>query len=205
MALHRIRQKNELEVVALLTTVTEEVRRISMHGIREELVEAQAQSLGLPLDKVYLPFPCPNAVYEQRLRGAFEQWKGKGISHIIFGDVFLEDIRRYRETKLTQGILEPVFPLWGTDTRTLAKEMIQEGFRSVLTCVDSKRLPASFSGRLFDSRLLKELPPGVDPCGENGEFHTFVFDGPLFKPAIQVRVGEKILRQGFEFSDILSA
>jgi uncharacterized protein (TIGR00290 family) len=174
-----------------------------MHGVREELLEMQAESLGLQLQKVMIPYPCPNTVYEEKMRKTLQLWKGKGVTHVIFGDLFLEDIRRYREEKLALLDLTPVFPVWGRDTSRLAREMIAAGFRAILSCVDPRKLDPNFAGREFDSSLLRDLPKGVDPCGENGEFHTFVYDGPPFRKPIRVQVGEKVIRDGFRFADII--
>ena len=203
MALRRVLTTKEVDVVCLLTTTTYQFHRVSMHGVREELVHLQAKSLGYPLEKIQIPYPCPNEIYEQQMQNVLSGWKAKGVSHVIFGDLFLEDIRKYREEKLAQIHLKPVFPLWGESTAKLAKEMIQVGFRCVVTCVDPKKLDAGFAGRQFDDSFLRDLPPHVDPCGENGEFHTFVYDGPLFDEPIPVVVGESVLRDGFQFVDLL--
>jgi uncharacterized protein (TIGR00290 family) len=174
-----------------------------MHGVREELLEMQAESLGFQLQKVMIPYPCPNTVYEEKMREALQFWKKEGVTHVIFGDLFLEDIRRYREEKLALLNLTPVFPVWGRDTAKLAREMIASGFRAILSCVDPRKLDPNFVGRQFDLSLLRELPEGVDPCGENGEFHTFVYDGPRFKKPLRVHVGETVTRDGFQFADII--
>jgi len=203
MALHRTVASGQFEVVCLLTTVSESFHRVSMHGVREELLERQAASLGFQLQKVMIPYPCPNAVYEERMREVLEIWKARGVTHVIFGDLFLEDIRRYREEKLALIGLAPVFPVWGRDTHGLAREIVTLGFRAVLSCVDPRKLDPSFAGRQFDLALLRDLPEGVDPCGENGEFHTFVYDGPPFREPIRVEVGERVNRDGFEFADIV--
>jgi len=203
MALYRTLAAKEYEVVGLLTTISDEFHRVSMHGVREELLETQAQLAGFELEKVMIPYPCPNAIYEEKMRDALVRWIRKGISHVIFGDLFLEDIRRYREEKLAQLGLTPVFPVWGTETSALAREMLRVGFRAVITCVDTKKLEREFAGREFDESLLADLPKSVDPCGENGEFHTFVYDGPVFKRRIPIRVGDIVNRDGFEFADIL--
>jgi uncharacterized protein (TIGR00290 family) len=174
-----------------------------MHGVREELLDRQAESLGIPLEKVLIPYPCPNAVYEEKMRNTLSLWKERGVTHVIFGDLFLEDIRRYREANLSQLDLTPVFPVWGTDTVSLAREMLEVGFRAILTCVDPRKLDGKFAGRKFDSSLLEDLPPTVDPCGENGEFHTFVYDGPIFRESIPVEIGQSVLRDGFQFADVL--
>jgi uncharacterized protein (TIGR00290 family) len=174
-----------------------------MHGVREELLELQAGAFGLPLQKVVIPYPCPDVVYEEKMHEILEFWKGKGVTHVVFGDLFLEDIRRYREEKLALLGLNPIFPVWGRDTTSLAEEIIAVGFRAVLSCVDPRKLNPNFAGREFDSSLLRDLPDGVDPCGENGEFHTFVYDGPLFKKPIRIEVGEKVMRDGFQFVDLL--
>jgi uncharacterized protein (TIGR00290 family) len=202
MALFRTLGAKELEVVCLLTTVSDAFHRVSMHGVREELLELQAKSLGLQLQKVAIPYPCPNAVYEEKMQEVLSFWKEKGVTHVIFGDLFLEDIRKYREEKLAQLKLTPVFPVWGKDTANLAREMLKVGFRAVIVCVDPTKLDPKFAGRDFDSILLKDLPESVDPCGENGEFHTFVFDGPIFKNTIPVQVGELVMRDGFQFADL---
>jgi len=203
MALCRVLAAQELEVVCLLTTVSDRFRRVSMHGVREELLDRQAEAAGLPLEKVLIPYPCPNAVYEERMRNALSMWKRRGVTHAIFGDLFLEDIRKYREANLAQLNLVPTFPVWGRDTSTLAHEMLKVGFKAILTCVDPKKLDANFAGRQFDASLLNDLPAEVDPCGENGEFHTFVYDGPVFRKPIPVEVGEKVQRDGFVFADLL--
>jgi len=203
IALQRTLEAGQFEVLCLLTTLSEPFQRVSMHGVREELLELQAESIGLQLQKVKIPYPCPNAVYEERMRSTLSNWKARGLTHVIFGDLFLEDIRRYREEKLVLLNLTPVFPVWGRDTARLAREIIDAGFRAVLTCVDPRKLDPSFAGREFDDSILRDLPAGVDPCGENGEFHTFVYDGPIFRKPIQIEVGEKVSRDGFQFADII--
>jgi uncharacterized protein (TIGR00290 family) len=205
MSLYRVLQSHEYKIACLLTTVSESFHRVSMHGVREELLDLQAKSVGYSLEKVLIPCPCPNEIYEEKMRHALSSWKSKDVSAVIFGDLFLEDIRKYREEKLSQAGLKPIFPLWGEDTRTLAAEMLKVGFRAVITCVDPKKLDTRFAGRQFDESFLKEIPSQVDPCGENGEFHTFVYDGPVFKEPIPVEVGETVLRDGFQFADILLA
>jgi len=202
MALHRTMAAKEFDVVCLLTTVSDAFRRVSMHGVRQQLLELQAESVGIQLQKVLIPYPCPNAVYEEKMREVLSLWKGKGVTHVIFGDLFLEDIRKYREEKVAQINLTPIFPVWGKDTANLAREMLEAGFRAIICCVDPRKLDANFAGREFDSSFLRDLPENVDPCGENGEFHTFVYDGPIFKKPIQVQVGERVMRDGFQFADI---
>lgn len=203
MALHRIRAHGELEVASLLTTVTDSFHRVSMHGVREELLDAQARALGYPLEKVRIPYPCPNEIYEQKMRASLLRWKTRNVTHAVFGDLFLEDIRRYREEKLSELGLKPVFPLWLEDTAKLAIATIQEGFRAHVVCVDLKKLDSAFAGREFDEAFLSDLPPHIDPCGENGEFHTFVFEGPIFRDPIPVIVGGSTVRDGFQFVDLL--
>ena len=198
-----VRKQGEYEVEALLTTVNAEFQRVAMHSVRESLLRAQAESTGLPLVTVPIPYPCPNAVYEEAMAGAMEQARTKGITHMIFGDLFLEDIRRYREEKLAGTGITPVFPLWGLDTRQLASQMVGAGLRALLTCVDPRRLDASFAGRQFDTDLLADLPKNVDPCGENGEFHTFAYCGPMFRAPINVDRGAVVERDGFVFADAL--
>ncbi|MGA2626384.1 MAG: diphthine--ammonia ligase [Candidatus Bathyarchaeia archaeon] len=202
MALHRTLAAKEFEVVCLLTTISDAFHRVSMHGVREELLELQAESLGIQLQKMMIPYPCPNAVYEEKMSEMLSFWKKKGVTHVIFGDLFLEDIRKYREEKITQINLTPVFPVWGNDTANLAREMLGVGFRAVICCVDPRKLDVQFVGREFNSSLVRDLPANVDPCGENGEFHTFVFDGPIFKKPIPVQVGERVMRDGFQFADL---
>ncbi|MBI3547622.1 MAG: adenine nucleotide alpha hydrolase [Elusimicrobia bacterium] len=204
-ALHRVRTEGRLEVVALLTTVTEAYARVAMHGVRESILDEQARAAGLPLEKVPIPSPCPNAVYEERFEAALSRWKARGATKVVFGDLFLEDIRAYREKQLARVGLEGVFPLWRRDTAELARAMLREGFRATLVCVDPRKLPAAFAGRAFDEALLADLPAGVDPCGENGEFHTCVHGGPVFSRDIPVSPGESVLREGFAFADLLPA
>jgi len=203
MALHRVLKDKEFEVACLLTTVTERFHRVSMHGVREELLDAQAESMGYQVEKVLIPYPCPNEVYEEKMAKVLSVWKSKGVRHVIFGDLFLEDIRKYREERLSRIDMIPVFPLWRQNTLTLAREMLNSGFRALVTCVDPKKLDPSFAGRSYDQAFLNDLPVNVDPCGENGEFHTFTYDGPVFAKPIPVEVGERVMRDGFEFVDVM--
>lgn len=202
--LHMLRQQADIELVGLLTTFNEKADRVAMHAVRRQLVEQQAAAAGLPLIPVFLPWPCSNAEYEAALKSALEQAQAESeIDAIAFGDLFLEDIRRYRETQMVALDIEPLFPIWQQPTAELARTMIDGGVKAYLTCVDPKQCPVEFAGQEFDFTLLNELPASVDPCGENGEFHTFVFDGPMFDAPIGVRVGETIERDGFVFADIL--
>jgi uncharacterized protein (TIGR00290 family) len=202
-ALHAVRRQGELEVVGLLTTVTAEFARVSMHGVREELLDRQAAALHLPCTKLRLPWPCSNEIYEREMGEALAAASASGVTHVVFGDLFLQDIRAYREAKLAGTGLSPVFPLWQRDTRALAREMLDGGLRATLTCVDPRALDRSFAGRELDRALLLELPPGVDPCGENGEFHTFAWSGPMFEAPIAVAAGPVVERDGFAFADLL--
>jgi uncharacterized protein (TIGR00290 family) len=204
-ALHVLRARPDVQVAGLVTTINEAFDRVAMHGVRRRLVEAQAAAAGLPLWTVPLPWPCPNAVYEERMADLVRRARGEGITHMAFGDLFLEDIRAYRVRQLAGTGIEPLFPIWTSpdQTRNLAAAMLAAGLRATLTCVDPRRLGPSFAGRAFDDALLVELPPGVDPCGENGEFHTFCQAGPMFERPIAVRVGERIERDGFWFADLL--
>ncbi len=202
-ALHVARQKGEVEIVALLTTLNASVARVAMHGVREELLDSQAQMLDLPLVKVPLPWPCPNEAYEQAMARAMNRARDEGITCVLFGDLFLEDIRKYREKNLAPTGIRPLFPLWGLETAKLARDMVEAGLRASLTCINPKKLPARFAGRTFDTGLLEELPAGVDPCGENGEFHTFAFAGPMFRKRIPVKTGEIVEREGFVYADVL--
>src|SRR5215467_13432006 len=188
--LHVLREEGKLEVVGLLTTVNEQSDRVAMHAVRTELLRAQAASVGVPLWPVPIPSPCSNAEYEERMASALARAKEAGIGVIAFGDLFLEDIRRYREEKLATVEVSPVFPIWGVPTDALAREMIAAGLRARITCVDPKQLSGSFAGREFDQDLLAALPASVDPCGERGEFHTFAYDGPMFSRPVPVRSGE---------------
>jgi len=203
MALHALRAEGHCRVTTLLTTITEEYNRISMHGVRRALLERQAESLGLPLHAVLIPPQCINATYEERMKEALAQHFARGVRRVAFGDIFLEDLRAYREKNLALASMQALFPIWKRDTRELASEFIRQGFRAIAVCVDPRVLDASFAGRELDASFFADLPPGVDPCGENGEFHTFVFDGPVFKRPIACRVGEKVVRDGFCFCDLL--
>jgi uncharacterized protein (TIGR00290 family) len=202
-ALHTVRCSGEFEVVALLTTVNRTHARVAMHAVRESLLEIQAASAGLPLVKVPIPSPCSNEVYEQAMGEAMSLARAAGVRHIIFGDLFLADIRAYREKQLASCGMVPVFPLWGQDTRQLAEDMIAGGLSAFLTCIDPRQLDRGFAGRHFDSELLAALPGHVDPCGENGEFHTFASAGPMFREEIRVTAGEIVDRDGFVFADLL--
>jgi uncharacterized protein (TIGR00290 family) len=206
LALHEVLQRQGYEVVSLLTTITEDYDRISMHGVRSELVERQAEALGLPLEKVLVSRQSPNEVYEKRMGEALLPYKEGGVQLVVFGDIFLEDVRRYREENLAKIGMKGLFPLWGRDTGALALEFIELGFQAVLTCVDTEALDGAFAGRLFDRQLLADLPSGADPCGENGEFHSFVYDGPLFSRRIFHTKGEVILRdERFCYCDLVPA
>jgi uncharacterized protein (TIGR00290 family) len=201
-ALHEVQRAGELEIVGLLTTVNREFERVAMHAVRVELLRRQAAAVGLPLVIVEIPWPCPNGAYEAAVGRALRRARADGISHVVFGDLFLADIRAYREAQLAPLGLSPVFPLWSRDTRTLAREMIAAGLSARLTCVDPRVLDRSFAGRTFDAQLLADLPPTVDPCGENGEFHTFVTHAPGFAHPVEVTPGEVVEREGFVFADL---
>ncbi len=201
--LHLLRQREDVEVVALMTTVNAEFDRVAMHGTRRSVLEAQARAAGLPLWVVPLPWPCSNEVYEERMREACDRAKGEKIDAFAFGDLFLQDIRAYREKQLEPTGLKALFPLWNIPTDQLAREMIAAGLRARLTCVDTKQLPADFVGREFDEQLLRDLPLHVDPCGERGEFHTCVHDGPMFHQPISVESGEIVMREQFAYADLL--
>lgn len=203
MALHKIVESNECEILAILTTVSNTFRRVSMHGVREALLDQQADSIGISVEKVRIPYPCPNETYERKMAELLRKYKSKGVSHVVFGDLFLEDIRRYREDKLAEIGISPIFPLWKDNTKELARAIIRVGFKAVVTCVDPRQLDPRFAGRYFDEMFLNELPDNVDPCGENGEFHTFVFDGPIFRNRVDVSLGDRVVRDGFCFVDLV--
>ncbi|MBE7491136.1 MAG: adenine nucleotide alpha hydrolase [Planctomycetes bacterium] len=202
--LHTLRQQG-VAVTGLLTTVNVTHDRVAMHAVRRELLRAQADAAGLPLHEVELPWPCSNEIYEQQMARACAQARSRGVTHMAFGDLFLADVRKYREDRLAPTGLQPLFPLWGRDTARLARDMVGGGLRAVLTCVDPAQIDAKFAGREFDARLLAELPPGCDPCGERGEFHTFVFEGPMFRVPLAVKAGPVVTRDGFVFADLLPA
>ena len=200
--LHVLRQQN-VEVGALLTTINEAADRVAMHGVRRSLVEAQSEAVGVPLWKVPLPFPCTNEDYESRMAEACRRAVAEGFDSIAFGDLYLRDVREYREQRLAGSGLTPLFPLWGIPTPQLAREMIGAGLRAWVTCVDSRVLDGGFAGREFDRALLADLPERIDPCGENGEFHTFVCDGPMFRAPVEVEAGEIRKIDGFVYADLL--
>ena len=201
--LHVIRSERLGEPGALLTTVNQAANRVAMHAVRTELLQAQAAAAGLPLMMVQIPHPCPNEVYEAQMSAAIASAKAQGFTHVAFGDLFLEDIRRYREERMKGTGLVPIFPLWMRPTDELAREMIRNRLEAYLTCVDPRVLPASFAGRRFDTALVAELPPGVDPCGERGEFHTCAVAGPMFRNRIAVAPGVVVERDGFVFADLV--
>ena len=204
-ALHTLRQRPEYKVVGLLTTFNQQANRVAMHAVRRELVEAQADAAGIPLWPVELPWPCSNTDYETAMRSACDRAVCNGIEAVAFGDLFLEDVRAYREKQMRDTGLHPLFPIWGLPTAELARQMIAAGLRAKLTCVDPKVLDINFAGREFDERLLADLPPGVDPCGERGEFHSFAYAGPMFACPLEITVGETIVRNGFVFTDVTLA
>ena len=202
-ALHALRQDPVVEVVGLLTTINQAANRVSMHGVREVLLEAQAAALRLPLFKVPIPSPCSNEEYEAAMGAAINEAHTNGVKAIAFGDLYLEDVRRYREEKLAPTGLKPMFPLWGLETPLLAREMVNSGLRAHITCVDPQQLARTFAGRTFGHQFLDDLPKGVDPCGENGEFHSFAYDGPMFDSPLPIVPGETVERDGFIFADII--
>jgi uncharacterized protein (TIGR00290 family) len=201
-SLHVLRQQQEFEVVGLITTVNEVYRRVAMHAVRVELLEAQAAAVDVPLWMIPIPSPCSNSDYESAMGAMITRARREEIDGIAFGDLFLEDIRRYREERLRETGLSPIFPIWGISTQELARKMIGAGLRARLTCVDPKQISAPFVGREFDASLLAELPPGIDPCGERGEFHTFAYDGPMFREPVRIQLGETVERDGFVFADL---
>jgi uncharacterized protein (TIGR00290 family) len=201
--LHKLRQDPSIHVAGLLTTMNEEFDRVAMHAVRRTLVVAQADAAAVPLRTVGLPWPCSNAEYEARMSAAVAQAVDEGFTHVAFGDLFLEDVRRYREDKLAGTGLTPLFPLWGIPTPQLAEEMIEGGLRAIVTCINPKHLGRSFAGRQFDRSLIQDLPPGVDPCGERGEFHSFAYAGPMYRQPVAAAAGEIIERDGFVFADVL--
>ncbi len=203
LALGALLRSQEFTPVALLTTLTEGYDRISMHGVRHALLKVQAEAIGLPLYEVWIPNACVNDTYQHRMRMACEHFKAQGVVHMGFGDLFLEDIRAYRDAMLAQAGMQAVYPLWRKDTAQLARDFITQDFRATLCCTDPAKLDARFCGREFDETLLEELPPTCDPCGENGEFHTFVHQAPYFRHPIACRTGERVQREGFDFCDIM--
>ena len=202
-ALWEMRRLGDVEIVGVLTTINEVHARVAMHGVRGALLDRQIAALGLPAIKVPLPSPCPNEIYEARMADAYARIKAEGVFHMVFGDLFLEDIRAYREAKLAAAGMQGLFPLWKRDTSQLAQQMISEGLVAHLVCVDPRHLARYFAGRTFDRELLRDLPRGVDPCGENGEFHTVVSAGPMFPAQIPVSIGEIVERDGFVFADVI--
>ena len=204
-ALHVLRADPTVELVGLLTSVNRTASRVAMHAVREGLLEAQAAAVGLPLTKVYIPQPCSNAEYEAAMGAAVADARQAGVTHVAFGDLFLDDIRAYREEKLAGSGIEPLFPIWGRPTADLSREMVGAGLRAVVTCVDPRQLDASVAGRIYDASLLDDLPDGVDPCGERGEMHSFAYAGPMVAEPLRVVTGEIVERDGFVFADVLPA
>jgi len=206
MAAYQLRASQKYEIASLLTTVTEGYDRISMHGVRRSLLEQQADSLGVPLHQIMIPKDCPNQIYEARMREAVEHFKTRGITKVAFGDLFLQEVKQYREARLAQAGMTGLYPIWMRDTGELVRTFIGLGFRAILCCVDTQAIDASFAGRQIDQALLRDLPDSADPCGENGEYHSFVYAGPIFKRPIPCRAGETVLRTArFNYCDILPA
>jgi len=204
MALNEILAAGRYNVVSLLTTLTEGFDRISMHGVRNELLDRQAAAIGIPLSKVYIPQKCSDIEYQSRMRDEMERWKQKGVTRVAFADLFLEDVRKYREDNLKALDMECMFPLWLMPTSGLSRRFIALGFKTIITCVDGDALDKSFAGRIYDEKFLDDLPPKADPCGENGEFHSFVFDGPIFKSPVGFEKGDVVKRDGrFFFCDLI--
>jgi uncharacterized protein (TIGR00290 family) len=201
-SLHVLRQTPGIEVAGFLTTVNETLDRVAMHGVRRTLLDAQAEAAGVPLHVIPLPSPCPNDIYEARMAMFVREAQADGVEAIAFGDLHLEDIRAYRETRLSGTGLKPLFPLWQLDTHDLARRMITSGLRAKITCLDPSKLPRTLAGREFDMEFLRDLPDGIDPCGELGEFHTFAYAGPMFARPIAISTGESVDRDGFVFADL---
>lgn len=201
-ALHTLRQTPGIELIGLVTTINEDADRVAMHGVRRTLLEAQARAAGLPLYTIPLPYPCSNDIYAERMTAFISEARALGTEAMAFGDLFLEDIRAYRETQLAGTGLTPLFPLWQQETHALAHQMVSAGLRAKVTCIDPKRLSRTFAGRDYDAALLHDLPAGIDPCAENGEFHTFAYAGPMFSEAINITTGEAVERDGFVFADL---
>ena len=199
---HVLRSRSDVEIGALMTTINGPAQRVAMHAVRVELLEAQAAALGLPLWKILIPSPCPNEAYEQAMAAAVARAVAEGFTHVAFGDLFLEDVRRYREERLAGTGLTPMFPLFGADTAALAREMVASGLAARITCVNPAVLDRRFAGRDFDAALLADLPPDIDPCGERGEFHTCSYDGPMFHDAVPIETGDTVDRDGFVFTDL---
>jgi uncharacterized protein (TIGR00290 family) len=202
-AVHVLRQRGDVEIGGLLTTINESAQRVAMHAVRVDVLQAQADALGLPLWQIPIPSPCPNEVYERVMAAAVQRAVAEGFTQIAFGDLFLEDVRRYREERLAGTGLTPLFPLFGADTPALAREMVAAGVRARITCLNPKVLDPSFAGREFDAALLDELPSGVDPCAERGEFHTCAYDGPMFSRPVPIETGITIERDGYVFTDLV--
>ena len=202
-ALHILRQQSDLEIVGLFCTINQKYDRVAMHAIRCELINKQAESVGLPIQLIPIPNSCSSFEYETIMAKFVAKAKNQGIDHFAFGDLFLEDVRRYREDNLTNTGITPIFPLWGIPTNKLSKKMVSNGLRAIITCVDPKYLSTKFAGKKYDEKFLEQIPVGIDPCGENGEFHSFVFNGPMFKNAVNISVGETVSREGFVFTDVL--
>lgn len=205
VALHELQRSGRYKVAALLTTVTRDYGRISMHGVRRELLARQAEALGLPLHEVFIPVGASNDDYEAAVAQALACHRDRGVETVAFGDLFLADIRAYRDRMMAENRMSAVYPVWGRDTAAFARDFIEAGFKAVVVCVDPAQLDPSFAGRIIDADFLADLPPGVDPCGENGEFHTFVFDGPNFARPVDIVVGERVIRDGFCFCDLAPA
>jgi len=205
LALHEIRKNNGYEIVSLLTTFTKDYDRVSLHGTRRILLERQAESIGLPLHKIFIPKKASSEEYEQKMKKSLVKFQESGVSEVIFGDIFLEDLRKFREEKLSQVGMRAAFPIWKKDTRKLAHQFVELGFKAIVTCVDTKILAKKFAGRTIDEQLLAELPPTVDLCGENGEFHSFVSEGPIFRETIPYKLGKAVLRENrFFYFDLIA-
>jgi uncharacterized protein (TIGR00290 family) len=201
--LHVLRQQPDIEIAGLFTTVNEEFERVAMHAVRIELLKRQAESAGLPIELIPIPYPCTNLQYEKIMSEFIEKVKARGIKSFAFGDLFLESVRKYREDNLAGTGITPLFPIWGLITKSLSEEMVNSGLRARITCIDPKQLSTDFAGKVYDKSFLQQLPESVDPCGENGEFHSFAFAGPMFREEINVKVGETVTRDNFVFTDLL--
>lgn len=201
--LHVLQQQPDVEIAGLLTTLNEQADRVAMHGVRHSILKQQAEAIGVPLWPVMLPHPCPNAEYEKRMGEAMQRAEAESVTHIAFGDLFLEDVRDYRIKNFENSTLEPIFPIWQQPTQQLARDMIDSGMEAYVTCVDPKQLDSRFTGRAFTHEFLDDLPDDVDPCGENGEFHTCVLDAPMYRQPIEAKVGEIVERDGFFFADLV--